>query len=398
MTQPKRSRRSSQRSPLVRGRPLRTFAVSPVKGRRGCGPRAIVRGVRHIALVSLLLTACQASHGDSLGPDEFRARFAASWCERALRCGAAGLRWERWCEPSAGDLLGAAAFMVYDEELARRCLEGIEEDASCAPDGPEACARAFHGAVPEGSPCTFDRECAWGTYCNDGIVPIVFSSLDATCTGVCEPWRGVGEECGDEAALGCGWYLRCGTTPGDPVRRCHEPAAEGEPCGAGCGPNLTCDQQRDVCYPILEATGRPCDPEGIPAVCPGQTHSCSTEGVCQPRPSPTAGPGEACAPGQCPSSFACVDGVCLALPRLGDACDEARVCTSGQCVDGRCWAPGPGEPCVDGWCRGWCDEAGLCRAPLAEGEASEGHWQCAWPTLGGGCVAGRCIPEIGRCE
>lgn len=211
---------------------------------------------------------------------------------------------------------------------------------------------------------------------------------------------GPAEYCETTAPFFCDYYLRCGlmAVAGEPAclavfdQRCNlvfEPqyrrlAAAGRLALSGAGidacaahlASVPCEAQLNdldgdcgAMWVGLLGEGETCGP-GIESLVCDADHTCVLGldfcGTCR-----AAAPvGGGCAVGgpRCHAAASCVDGTCVARPRVGELCDDALPCVVGaDCVDGAC-APARttvtvGEP---------CDQVRRCQYKAA-------------------CVGGRCV-------
>ncbi|MBV1861024.1 MAG: hypothetical protein KUG77_21585 [Nannocystaceae bacterium] len=121
----------------------------------------------------------------------------------------------------------------------------------------------------------------------------------------------------------------------------------GEECGLAtigaylqfdCSPGLACEAGRCRTQPesgdaCLEAPGE----GGFFSPCPGPEGLACVEGVCVPVPSI----GELCPAGWCTEGAACIEGACVAARPMGASCTSDFECVSSRCIDEVCAAPMP---------------------------------------------------------
>jgi hypothetical protein len=343
-------------------------------------------------------------------------------CERRLGLVGALIGENAACHPVFRDELWgdveralAAGTIVFDEEAARTCLDGVAAarcedlfsggiDADTIP-----CGEALVPTLAVGFNCSYDAECIDG-----------FCALGGTCPGVCAPLRAENGLCADDDA--CGTGLVCNGVEGTCELRqpldgpcaedadcvaglycgsgaCRDRVAEGEPCTAGntdaspCEGALLCSGTEIRTCQFGAGLDEPCS-AAVP---------CAQDLRCNPASGScieTSFPGEACTIDiQCPLSNFCSAGVCVPLPVAGESCALAPSCQQGECMAGTCTllaegatcggagAPAGGECEDDLYCTG-AFTTGNCAARLAEGETCRGD-QCA---AGLQCIGAVCSP------
>ena len=257
----------------------------------------------------------------------------------------------------------AAGRMHYDAAAAGACiasLDGLTCSNTALTDlilneAADPCAHIFTGALPSGSACLFDEECAGGGLCQkDGTV----CSLQC-CPGTCAvkpATLALGADCTTPlAGQTCAHGSFCAPRPaGAPGRICApQSTTAGAACagfdscasplfcmgetpstatcaplgsrGAACNPGLStsCDDARDYCEPTtLVCTAR----HELGSACSVDVLSCRKDAFCDP----TA---HVCA-AQLTAGQPC--GGSLIVPCLGDL----------QCESGSCALPPPAASCL----------------------------------------------------
>ena len=180
-----------------------------------------------------------------------------------------------------------------------------------------ACS-VVHGTVAVGQPCVeygAVSDCAQGLACWDKV-----------CVDLCQPLM-LGEPCSGLQACAEGQFC----SPDD--MRCRQTSGAGEPCfGSDCAEGLTCSfspGEGPVCV-ALSGIGESCDfSECAEGLACNYDEEAGTS-TCGPLPKI----GEACL-GSCEEGAICeYDGVCVALPGVGDSClGLGRDCARGLLCD-----------------------------------------------------------------
>lgn len=255
---------------------------------------------------------------------------------------------------------------------AEACVSGLLCEGGSCVAAPSACmdasvcgptaeclvpaARACVATLDVGAPCTSDRACGGGTYCDD-------------TTNVCAAPPGDGAACGNGAVCGAG--LGCGFPDGP----CAPLPVAAQPCALGLmGPSLCADGLGCVA--------------GMCATMPGDGDICTVDNRCA---------------GELGCDFRVDGSFCAARRDAGAECMNDQICGAGTFCDFgelRCttWLAA-GAPCSDG---NECGDASACVPNDA------GAFACALlPALGAGCFdacvagafcstsgEGQCLPAI----
>lgn len=275
--------------------------------------------------------------------------------------------------------------IAYDPAAAAECVCAdvgfpFVQDLPFAVSGG-ACADAFQGTLPLGSPCQLDLECAADAYCaiggecgtctarrplgascersaecerSDELVALCdFRAASPTCLGFSiQANASVGAPCNELVVMGtsattgvCAEGLGCDVE----TSVCVVPPAEGETCNELCASGLTCSA--DTCRPVsyTGTEGDACDddhdaPAGMTVQgCDFSTGLVCAMGVCE------------CVSGTCPlelfapvgascagfgfcdrTGFCNRSSVCEARQVVGTMCEDSEQCASGSCADGLC--------------------------------------------------------------
>jgi hypothetical protein len=319
----------------------------------------------------MVLVACGKSTpppppDTSVSPEEFAQQYAQAQCDRSSRCDNLAPYLVDQCKAQAADRVHdedvtraiAAGRLVYNEEQAKLCLDGIQKTRCLVEDVDDAvtaaCRAALQGQVQPGAACSFFYECAAGS-CG--------GTDETTCPATCPEVLNEGDTCSFFRGARCNTSagLRCsGGT-------CVHPADLNGACvdNSGCKSGLLCVEEK--CAPLAtEGSG------------------CSQDSSCA-------------------EGLYCEDSVCVARKREGAKCSA-----SPQEVD----AALRGAQCADGLT---CQGAGLdsegnflpgtCVKPSKEGGACQVYPQDVQIYLTGclqglDCTAGKCAlpPTSGACN
>ncbi len=294
----------------------------------------------------LALAACGGS--ESVAIDEWPDALVHAFCSHLARCDAyvsmdACLAFNADFDISRTLDAIAAGRIAYDEEDAGACADALA-GASCDSTSttvrynPEACERAFRGAVADGGRCYRDAECVSGR-CD---IP---DCGQACCVGPCLPTiadAAIGASC---ATADCVRGAFC-----DANDVCTALLARGAACSFAfqCGSGLTC--AGDVCVTAAHR-GDPCLDGFYDDV------------------------GDRCDGSKCVVRSG-IGGPCTA--RFGGVydCQFPLVCSPGlTCVE----PPTAGQPCVGNACGAsqFCNDHDVCEAPRVNGAPCVLHADCA---------------------
>lgn len=328
--------------------------------------------MRGLCLVSIgvLVVAC-ADDPEPVALTSYVDALVAASCDRRERCGQVADRASceaemRFALRSDGDRVDAviAGRATYDAERAGVCVEAVAAEACARGEAYvarwRACGDVFAGAVPQGGACDWWTDCAGAS----GFQSCTDPDPDGCPTGTCVPGVpvvGVGESC---LAARCDLDSFC-----DASSVCRPRLETGIACAATdqCGLGQVCGLDTGTCGPY-PGVGEPCERDWG---CRDAGAWCSVEGdartgVCASE----VGVGQGCDLdlAWCQAGLICDDGVCVALPGLGEACEggcagdafcELPLGTSepARCVPRRA----DGEACLE-WteCRSWACEGGVC--------------------------------------
>lgn len=306
-----------------------------------------------------------------------------------------------------------AGRVVFDADVAARCLAQLEEDPCVALQGQQLvgeCASIFTGTVAPGGACTSSPECA-------GDLSCYFDEADGMCrgrcmnlrysscqdAGLCEPDEYCDEGQCKEATieegeacqpgqcrpgLSCSFDEQAGAGSCQPVGS----GQEGTPCAndALCDEGLACLWDSTVgtmaCKAAI-AVGEFCDPSRGSGGCE-EGAECFETGAqqysCVARYS--VAEGQRCSYALCQRGLVCLDGLCTEriARKAGESCDEQVSVCEGGLVCARV-APD--------------DEEGTCQPPAETGESCGEHDTCAWELQCAGLddgsgLAGMCAPRL----
>lgn len=294
-----------------------------------------------IAAPLLAFPACEEPEEEinagNLKRQEVRAR-----CEFLVRCGFAPDQGS--CEAAAGPDWGLVqavgvsnlgrveydpkAAQVYVEALSQRTCSSTEESAR---EITNLRADIFVGKIEVGDVCFASEECVGDAVCDTWACP----GEQVCCTGRCVAKRvlATGDTCplADSPEL---YYTECplGTfcrpPPDDgsgvpPLAGICSPRVDnGQPCVSNgeCLDGQRCGNGQ--CYKLSTAAD-PCNPMLQAGSCVDFNQACDpASSTCATAP----GPGAACAQDQCIRLAVCIDGLCVARPRLGEPCDGSVPC------------------------------------------------------------------------
>jgi hypothetical protein len=274
--------------------------------------------------------------------------------------------WDGFTPPTAQwEAMVARGTATWDEEAARSCLDQMVSGyCGGSYDEPLDCARMLRGTVAAGGACHGSEECNDG-WCDD----------TAACPGVCVAYVAPGGECSDMGDLRCGLGYECV----DAVCVAETPRT-------------------------LPGAGGECNPMDGGPRCQAGLYCDGTSLTCQAQ----SGEGGACADDDgCTGGMPCVDGLCRSwtlATTVGAECGEATltVCdplsnlacdeAAGRCVT----APAVGASCAsNSMCAlgAFCDDASICRAPLANDSACDNDSECQSLT----CYDGVCRSPADAC-
>jgi hypothetical protein len=254
-------------------------------------------------------------------------RYAQAFCTKFPSCFPdSALFWDDPAECTARYADTCETYMELDDVLAtpadlESCALAYEESTCDALLNVVLgqCLPPLKGARPDGAPCATLAQCQGG-WCDFGT--------DGDRCGVCITMAEEGEPCGD----GCSPYLTCG-----PDMTCApiEYHALGEACGGTAGPcgiQLACID--GVCVERL-GMGEACT---VSIECQSDLLCDTASMTCTPRP-PRAAVGEACGMNnvQCVSSAYCEQGICQAKVPDGGSCTDSDECMfAASCDAGTC--------------------------------------------------------------
>lgn len=304
---------------------------------------------RFLAAVAVLAACGGDDDGGPIEIDDLGGALVSAYCSVYVGCGliddyATCSSLDLDVEIDA-DLVAAvkAGTIVYHEDLAGQCLGGIG-GSSCERnrlfDEPAACEQVFEGTVAAGGQCAIDEQCI-SHQCDVPACP------DQCCQGTC-----IGDAPTPRPVLG----ESCATST-----RCVE---------------SFCHQDTLVCtaYLALGATCNDTD-ECLTGVC---------NGVCTALPTT----GDTCMPATQEATCAKIGDICsqttmtcVAVGLSGDPCTTRADCSpiytcgaSAMCVLG----PRVGEACPTGDCidNSFCNDAGMCQAPQADGASCTSNSEC----------------------
>ena len=262
------------------------------------------------------------------------------------------------------------------------------------------------GLGPNGESCTGNEQCL-SDACVDGV-----------CCG--ETQCGTCGECNLPGSVGS-----CAPVPrGQPDSNAPKACDNGQTCdGAG-----TCrSAPGQACLVNADCAHEHCvDGLCCATACTGVCEDCTVpgrQGLCVPRPSGSAGPGQGCPSGlvcdghgtcgprckidsECAAGERCAAGACVPRSLDGATCNSSETCASGSCIDGHCCrtscgscmeCTGAGGTCVPraagtqdqpphSTCTGEysCDGRGTCGR--SSGQSCSRDRECAT----GHCVSGVC--------
>jgi hypothetical protein len=286
-----------------------------------------------------------------------------------------------------------AGRMVYDADLAGKCLQSIRNAKCTMIDGifeglEDECQDVFTGLVAQDGDCYRENECTEGLYCDETV---------SECPGQCQPYKDLGDTCNggdcDPDVADCDWQQGV----------CAELVGAGEICdNIDCQPGLVCDYDSDpaVCL----------DPAPAGSIC-ASSRGCESGLQCvSGKCAGPAGPGQACDLGAdfegvlfaCQPGYYCnadvihqlTTGTCQPKKGSGSECILFYECTAGllciglqineqtqEVTPGSCGKPlGAGAPCTAGFDFPECDWEFYCDDLTAV---------CtAYPGIGDPCVYG----------
>jgi hypothetical protein len=362
---------------------------------------------------------------------QFCSSVSQAYCDLSKACGIydpqadcnlVGNAWSVPCNDSS---------LSFDSAAAATCLNNIQQAATnsdCTSPVLNAsgvpCPGVFSPATQEGGACqpnSFD--CIQRP--DGGLVNCV-DTVAGTCNGICSAGSTLGESCGHNSYDYC-IEGTCSFTTGVCV-----PFADGGPCQGidqGCEPGVeycSRDGGTAFCSPRVPTGGECVDENGNNCV-PGdfcelppdggsQTYCVATQPLgqsCSLDGGPACGDGTCingiCEPyavplgGNCNSQVFCIDGycnspnggqgICVALPVLGQACNLPQVPCEGvnlACVNNICQAVATvGQTCsnINGSlpCRfgDYCDSQNRCQLLAAIGDSCDRQ-------SGSPCISGYC--------
>ena len=334
--------------------------------------------------------------------EAFHERLADGICALYARCATYTSSPSGACHDDYRELLVPPniAELTLKPDAACGCLEALSRPTCELLRSVLACTSLYERATSP-TECTAQSGCGGGQYCDrtPGVcpgtcrdAPALGQACDGPCDGrascvggVCVAPRQIGDACSNRAGERCLPEHTCVPTGGpNGAGVCRGPASAGDLCGGGayCEAGLVCSDR--VCV-VGAAAGESCSGGGECAL----GHYCLDD-VCVR----SLLPGSSCAiDEECPDGFIC-NGVCEALPRLGEACPDG-LCFAGTCADGTCELIPTGGACdrrrvIYEQCEeGSCDGDSMC-APLAlQGEPCPFGVRCA---DGLECDSGSCVP------
>lgn len=376
----------------------------------------------------LLATACGKTPDETnqtpaptpIAAEKFSEEYALALCTRSQTCGNLAPYLVEQCKAEATERIRpddvrkavAAGRIVYDADLARQCIDGIQNTACLQNDISDqvqaTCYAALKGTVQKGAECSFLFECAAGLCggSESNTCPATCPTADEVLTEgqECSLFRG--PRCDARAGLRCSGGL------------CVKPADQGASCidNFGCKSGLLCVE--DKCSPLAKE-GSACSEDASCA----EGLFCQ-DGHCAVRKAEgkpcSVGPDEvdpALRGAQCQNGLVCkgagldfegnpLAGSCVKPSAEGGPCqvgpenafDFLTGCQIGlSCVNGACVVPPISGECPVSGCRpgaAYCAADNTCQPLAPNGAACEIPPQCASRN----CVDGTCMPAVNYCH
>jgi hypothetical protein len=257
------------------------------------------------------------------------------------------------------------AKIQYDAAAAMACVAETQAAATACRTAPACTPQVEKGLVPDGQACSFDEECATGSFCvrsddtsctqrvctspapvGSPCVPFPGCVPEGVCDGVpptciAATLGDVGAACGDRSTALCKDGLFCMVDPMSTVGAGTCQPTPTPPAG-GCLSDIDCDVVYEFCDADMTckpriAAGQSCldHPSGcqLLAACDPQTNRCRSGGRA----------GQPCSSvfnlcffdSTCDFTNAKAP-VCVALKMPGAACTNAFECASGVCRNSLC--------------------------------------------------------------